>query len=273
MKRSAFFILVAVAIGCVAGAASQGSPQSARPAPVREDCAKVWIANPAEVEEFLRTAPVERMDEVPVGVSRPKRIYFAPGGPAASAVWKTIKPGFHGGFQDSYTAEIAAYEMDKLLGLQMVPPYVERTIKGEKGAAGLWVSNVKVWKISDPVTGSDPEAWAHEIVSQKMFDLLIGNADRNQGNLLYDAEFHMVLIDHSRAFTTNTDISRMPKPSRFVRALWDRMAALTEADLQPAIGKWVSAKELKAVLQRRDKMGEEVKRLVKDKGERLTFMR
>ena len=38
------------------------------------------------------------------------------------------------GFQDSYKAEIAAYELDKLLTLDMVPPAVERVLQGIKGS-------------------------------------------------------------------------------------------------------------------------------------------
>ena len=30
--------------------------------------------------------------------------------------WKTIRPGFHSGYWESYKSEIAAYELDKLLG-------------------------------------------------------------------------------------------------------------------------------------------------------------
>jgi hypothetical protein len=257
--------------------ASQGWPQAiqeaAKSAPVREDCSKVWLTRPADIEEFLRTAPVDHMDDVGTGVTRPKRVYFAPGGLAKRAVWKPLRPGVHGGYQDSYTAEIAAYEMDKLLGLGMVPPYVERKIGSETGAVGYWVEGVKPWKIGDKVEPEDPAAWDHEIIAMKMFDLLIGNTDRNQGNLLYDVDYHMILIDHSRAFTDDKDISHIAKPTRIVRSLWEKMSTLTEADLQPAIGKWVSAKELKAVLQRRDEIGELVKKLVKDKGERMVFMK
>jgi len=35
-------------------------------------------------------------------------------------------------FLDSYKAEIAAYEIDKVLGMRMVPPAVEREIDGQK---------------------------------------------------------------------------------------------------------------------------------------------
>lgn len=271
MKRAPFVVLFAAGLAVAAPLAPRAFHQAA---PVTEaaPCAKVWVGHESEYEEFLRTAPVDRIQDVPVGVTKPKRAYFKPGGLAASAVWKPLKPGMHGGYQDSYKAEIAAYELDKLLGLHMVPPYVERTFNNAAGAVGYWVENTKVWKISEPVTGPDPEAWARQIITQKLFDLLIGNADRNQGNLLYDPEFHLVLIDHSRAFTSDTDISKMPKPTRIVRSVWEKMAGLTEADLQGAIGRWVSSKELRAVLQRRDRIAEEIQRMVKQRTERAVFL-
>lgn len=273
MTRFARIVLVAAGIAVSMQAAPGAIQEAIKQAPIREDCSKVWLVHPAEFEEFLRSGPIDHIEDVPIGVTKPKRIIFAPGGPAARAVWKPIRPGVHGGYQDSYTAEVAAYEMDKLLGLGMVPPYVERKIGSETGAVGYWVEGVKTWKIGGTVEPPDPEAWAHEIVAQKMFDLLIGNADRNQGNLLYDVDFHMILIDHSRAFTRETDISRMPRPTRIIRSLWDRMSGLTEADLQPAIGKWMDAKELRAVLKRRDEIGQLVNKLVKERGERAVFMK
>src|SRR5512132_300856 len=126
MTRFARLVLVAAGVALAMQAGPGAVQEPIRPAPTREDCSKVWLAHPAEFEEFLRTAPIARMEDVPIGVTKPRRIYFPPGGPAARAVWKPLRPGVHGGYQDSYTAEVAAYEMDKLLGLQMVPPYVER---------------------------------------------------------------------------------------------------------------------------------------------------
>ena len=36
------------------------------------------------------------------------------------------------GYWESYKSEIAAYELDKLLGLDMIPPTVERRVQGER---------------------------------------------------------------------------------------------------------------------------------------------
>jgi hypothetical protein len=183
--------------------------------------------------------------------------------------WKTLKPGKYQGFHESYRSEIAAYEMDKFLGLGMVPPTVERTINGEVGAAQLWVENVKGWDPKNPVHGPDKRASALESVRLKMFDQLIGNIDRNQGNLLYDPEFHYILIDHSRAFREAVDLNLYARPLFEDAVLWDKMQALTLETLQPAIGKWVSKGMLYAMLDRRNRMKREIDKLLEKRGPSL----
>ena len=50
------------------------------------------------------------------------RCTLPPGGPVARMAWRPLPPGVHRGFRESYKTEIAAYELDKLLKLDMVPP-------------------------------------------------------------------------------------------------------------------------------------------------------
>jgi hypothetical protein len=45
------------------------------------------------------------------------------------------------------------------------------------------------------------------------------------------------------------------------------MEALTEESLNAALGEWIGKREIKAMLERRDKMREIIAQLVKDKGE------
>lgn len=226
MKR--VWIIVALSIvvfangGPVVARQQAATPSAPAPAPATAatPCPKTWVGQEASVEEYLRTAPIVKMTELPIGVTKPKRAYFAPGGPVASAAWKPLSPGMKQGYMESYKAEVAAYEMDKLLGLHMVPPYVERRIDGDLGALSFWVENVHGWDIDHPVKGPDKPAWERQVVHMKMFDQLIGNIDRNQGNLLYDDEYHLILIDHSRAFTGETNIMKMSQSNRIDRELW-----------------------------------------------------
>jgi hypothetical protein len=240
--------------------------------PAAAGCARLWVGQEQAIEEALRTAAIERVDVVPIGVTKPKRAFFANGAPIASAAWKALRPGYRSGYYESYKSEIAAYELDKLLGMQMVPPAVERTVEGETGAVVLWLEGVKGWDKDRPAKGPEPE-WSRQISRMKLFDQLIANIDRNQGNLLYDADWHLFLIDHSRAFTDRTNLRGMATVGLVDQRLWDGINALTREDLQRVLGPWLEARAIDAILTRRERMREEVKKSVAKLGEARVFLR
>jgi hypothetical protein len=55
--------------------------------------------------------------------------------------------------------------------------------------------------------------------------------------------------------------------------LWERMKALNEESLTAAIGKWVGKGEIRAILQRRDKMQELIDKMVTEQGAAAVFVR
>ena len=217
---------------------------------------KIWLGKHAEIENFLRTAKVVGEEEIKVGVTRPTRVLLEPGGPVKAFAFSKVH-GRHLGFWDSYRADIAAYEVDKLLQLDMVPPVVERRHKGDLGRASMWVEDVRMWNIKEkPPVPPDQAAFDKQVIRMKMFDNFIGNTDRNQGNLLLDPQFNLILIDHTRAFTAD---NKLPiKMTRYDRELWERMLAITEDQLKTAIGKWVMSGQIKDVFKRRDVMAKEI---------------
>ena len=110
--------------------------QAPAPAPAAAQAgpgSKIWIGHEAEYEEFLRTAKIAKSSEIKVGVTHPHHCYFESGGLVAGAVFKPLQPGRQSGYFESYRSEIAAYELDKILGLGMVPPTVERKYSGQTG--------------------------------------------------------------------------------------------------------------------------------------------
>ncbi len=117
---------------------------------------KIWIGREAEFEAFLKQAKVERVDDVPVGVTKPKRAFVTPGGLAGSFVFKELMPSRKTGFFESYKSEIAAYELDKILGMGMVPPTVERKHDGVTGSAQLWVEHCSLLRDNDTTKAPDP---------------------------------------------------------------------------------------------------------------------
>src|SRR5512139_2765406 len=109
--------LIALILACPVLVAGQQAPP---PAPAQTpSSSKIWIGREAEVEQFLKTAQIQKIVEIGQGVTRPRRAFFAPGGLAASAIIKAIDDGPMAAYLDSWKAEIAAYELDKLLEMGM----------------------------------------------------------------------------------------------------------------------------------------------------------
>jgi hypothetical protein len=262
----ALFVLLATAPHAPAAASEQTI--AAAPKPVA--CSLVWRGQEEAVEKHLAEGKVLKMEAVPIGVTKPQRATLEPGGPAARFAWKALRPGYSRGYMESYKAEIAAYKFDRMLGLHMVPPIVERKLNGRNGAAVLWVENTKGWSVANPPQGPEPR-WSLQLTRMKMFDQLIANIDRNQGNLIYDEDWHLFLIDHSRAFTDRKDLKGLGVLGRVDRQLWLTMSKLTLDDLDKALGDWVGSKEKKALLLRRDKMAEQIKQMVAKRGESVFY--
>ncbi len=234
--------------------------------------AKAWLGRAAEYESFLKTAAVVRMEDIPVGVTKPVRCYFAPGGPFESFAFKSVKPGYQTGYWESYRSEMAAYELDKLLDLQMIPPTVEKRVKGDLGAAIMWVSPVQSFKqMGGPPTppAEHSDSWNRQLAKAKMFDNLINNRDPNLGNWLVDPAWNLILIDHTRAFAPGKNM--VHKMNRIEKGLWERMQALDLASLKPALDPYLDGGQIKDILQRRDRMKQEIDKMVAERGEAAVF--
>ena len=242
---------------------------SLQAAPDQARRADGWQPRRAEIEQCLPDAKVAKLEEVPIGVTKPSRAILQDSTCARAFAWKPLRPGMYSGYWESYKSEIAAYEVDKLLGLNMVPIAVERKISGNTGAAILWLDGVRSWDQIQPLP--KPPAWPMQLVRMKMFDCLVGNTDRNKGNMLIDEAWNLYLIDHSRGFVK---ARRLPNASVFQnvdRTLWQRMLTLDEATLKEHLGHWLDGAQIRSILERRDAMKKHIDALVAKHGDTIFF--
>jgi hypothetical protein len=272
-RRPALALLVVVGALAWPGGLPQVTAQAGDARPATDD-SRIWIGRAAEFEAYLRTAEVVRLEALSTGVTSPRKAHLAPGGPVGFFAWKTIRPGMYRGYRESYLSEIAAYEIDKLIGLNMVPPTVEREYRNQKGAAVLWIAPARSFRELGGVPTPPPalaDAWARQIVKAKMFDNLINNVDPNLGNWLVDPAWNLILIDHTRAFPSGRRM--VHEFTRVDEDVWGRMKALTEPMLREALNGFLSAGEIRGLVERRDRMREMIDELVRERGEEYVFMR
>ena len=227
-----------------------------------------WIGRHAEFERFLKKAKIARTENVEKGVTRPRRVYFAPGGLAASAVIKSIRPSRIADYYDSYRSEVAAYELDKVLGLNMVPPTVERQVGIDLVSIQLWVEDCVSYKSVMNTPRPNPAAWARQLRRMIVFDNLIVNIDRNEGNMQIDPAGNLVLIDHSRSFDWRKP-ARMPFEKSMTaidRPFFEKLKALDAKSLNRTVGPWVDF-GVGPILLQRDAIVNIFERLIEKNGE------
>jgi hypothetical protein len=104
-----------------------------------------------------------------------------------------------------------------------------------------------------------------------VFHNLVGNIDPNQGNILFDPAWNVILIDFSRAFT-NTQTLKFEATS-IDRMFLDRIKALDRATLKQEIGELVvESGGVDALLARRDLIVRAFDKLAKLKGASQVFL-
>jgi hypothetical protein len=116
--------------------------------------------------------------------------------------------------------------------------------------------------------------WNRQVHRQRVFDNLIANIDRNAGNLLVyrspaDHGWYLVLVDHSRAFTTSKKV--LFQMTRIDRPLFERLKALDAPTLEARIGHLL-VEHVKWILQRRDAIVAHFDQLSRVKGEAAVFI-
>ena len=157
--------------------------------------------------------------------------------------------------KDALRHEVAAYRLDRLLGLGLVAPSVAREIDGKPGllsATPGWTSERQ--RIEKGVAHSNPCEVGNDYMLVLAFDSLIGNHARTADNLGYDQVRDEVrLRDHGDAFDTGkVPRAIMLQAPQLPRALRDRLVALDERAIIDAVGDRLQPREIKALLARRD---------------------
>ncbi len=237
-------------------------------------------------ETFLREAEVLDLSEYESkGITRPRRATLSDGKLTLTAAFKDVvevQPKITVGdrrvlrnLKDHYKHEIAAYELDKLLGLGIVPPTVERRIGRDWGALQLWINGAMTEgerKRAKNLPPPDIEAWNNQISTLKVFLQLIWDTDYNNiSNILVDESWKIWKIDSSRAFHIDAGLRDEDALSRFSRSLLASLENLDRSEYETALQPWLNRTQIKVMWQRRTRILELAEERVAGFGEALVL--
>ena len=231
--------------------------------------AQPWAGRTHEVERILARGEVTSIKPLGEGRNHPEKLTLSLDGSTLSGLWKPIERGKKEWAWESYQAEVAAYELDRLLDLGMVPPTVVRTVGGIPGSLQLWVDGCRPYADVGDETPAEPERWERQISRMKVFDNLISNWDRSDRDYMVDSDWAIVLIDHSQAFLSTQELSPNPGqiPERFDKRLVERIRALEPDTLRVKFGRLLMERQVDAILARRDVLLGRLEKLIAERGE------
>ncbi len=217
-------------------------------------------------EQFLLKAKIIKTKDLSEGITNSRRATLRDGELTHDAHVQTIDEyksvfqtamGSELNFSDSYKYNIAAYKLDRMLGLGMIPPSVSRKVEGHSASVTWWVDDTMMTekeRFQKKTSPPDNDAWGRQMYCVRVFDELIYNMDRNLGNLVIDKNWTMWMIDHTRAFRMITDLKAPANLVKVDRGMLAGLRKLNDADLQKELGQYVNKMQIKGLLARRDRI-------------------
>ena len=216
----------------------------------------------AEREAFLLRATIISDAGPSSGATQPWRVSLDDGQRKHDAAVETSTSPDPS--QRDYRFNIAAYELDKALELNLVSPSVERTVNGQPAAVTWWVNDVLMNELArrgQKIEPPDLEGWNRQMQAVRVFDELMDNAYRNINpafymstvwdNLLITREWRIWLIDHTRTFGTSRELENPQSLTRCDRTMLKKLRELNTEAFKQKLGKFLTSEQLDALETRR----------------------
>ncbi len=208
-----------------------------------------------ELQEFLAKSPVIAARTLGRGSTRPRLLVLQREAETRRGIFKTVESDTG---IDRYQHEVAAYRLDRAIGLDMVPVTVLRTVEGQPGSLQAWVDGALDQETAQGYNLEffESEGKVSQLGQGRIFDALIGNASRKPADILsLVRESKVLLIDHSKAFSTSPDLpadvgQALSIPAPLARGL----RSLNRQDLGKQLGELLSDTQIDALLARRDRL-------------------
>ncbi len=233
-----------------------------------------------QIREFLLNAKVINSRHTSRGVTSPWRLTLSDGTLTHDAHFQPIDERKESitlangrteiNFRDSYHYNIAAYELAKLVGLgDMMPVTVERKWQGNRGSMAWWLPAMmdEADRRKQNAQPPDVDAWNKQMYRKRVFAELVYDTDPNLTNLQISHEWHIWMVDFSRAFRTYKDLREAKNLEKCDRQLLEKLKKLDGEEVREKTKGHLTKFELEGLMARRDKIVAYFAKLVQEKGE------
>ena len=155
--------------------------------------------------------------------------------------------------------ELAAYRLDRLINLDMIPVTVAREVDGDKGSLQFVPANTRTEQYRSTSGGGSgawcplPDQWG----AMYVYDALIYNRGRGKSSMLYNLENWQLMLNNNG----NTFDARTGRPKYLqqvpleVNLFWYKaLSGLDDETLAATLGDVLDKRRIKALAKRRDQL-------------------
>ncbi|GAA0853002.1 metallophosphoesterase [Aliiglaciecola litoralis] len=218
-----------------------------------------------QVEAFLLTAEITETRKLGEGITNPLKVTLEKDGRTLYAVFKYFDSGkknrrsnFSNGQEDRFQYDIAAYKLDRLMGLNLVPVAVKREVSGTTGALQVWIDGLINYKKMEKENIEYDGFCDYQRQRRMMdvFDYLIHNEDRNQSNITFTRDdWQLWFIDHTRAFNTSLQRPKMMSRADVIVTpeFKVKLESLNHENLS-VLSPYLTTRQINSLLKRRDRL-------------------
>ncbi len=228
---------------------SSGNPEPPQPHPRRVGT-RASSLSVEELEKLLESGEIESTSSSLFGLSQ---VSVTDGNRTVQALFRA-SPRRKGA-----DTELAAYRLDRLLRLDMVPVTVSREVDGKQGTLQFLPENTQTENVraGSGRGGNARCPLTRQWNSAYIFDALIYNSSRAPSTMVYDmSDWQLMLMGHPNAFGTKTSRPSYLKSTQLeITGTWvDALKSLTDEVLTEQLGDVLDERRITALESRRDSL-------------------
>jgi len=172
---------------------------------------------------------------------------------------------------DSFHYEIAAYELDKYLGLNLVPPAVPRTINDTMGSLQMFIENAmrESDRKRENIIPADPEAFNQAMTDLKVFENLVYDSCGNDKDTLIQKETGKIYrVDFSEAFAPENGTITGCEILRCSRRLYQKLCDWDREKVTTVLAPHLNEEEIRALHARQGSIVRMIQEQIEIRGEK-----
>jgi len=224
-----------------------------------------------EMEDYLKKAEVIQVDKDKIqGRTAPWEITLDNGEVSRKGYFKYIDRSRPKIPPDSFKYEIAAYELSKLLGLEIIPPIVEREIAGLSGSLQVGIKEfiTESYRKRRGDIPPDAENFQRARETIRIFENLVYDECNDEDDIFIQKEDWKVWrVDFTEAFFPSPELILNCELTCCSRKLYKNLKNISDDLIKTRLFPYLNKKEIKALLERKNIILKKIKKMIKERGE------